>query len=159
VGTTAEGGATGPSDSLLLASRALANQFFWVSHTYDHEDLDCYQPVANSEVCTPATFAQSTAEITQNVHVAQSFGLPNDPARMGTPGISGLTSRNFMSGAASRGSHSLVSDGSRPEGSPAAPNAGIWSQSQPSIFESPRRPTNISYNTATTKAQGVGSEP
>ncbi len=91
VGTTAEGGATGASDSLVLASRSLANQFFWVSHTYDHEDLDCYQPVANSGVCTPATYTQSQAEISQNVQVAQSLGLPNDPVSMVTPGISGLT--------------------------------------------------------------------
>jgi len=159
VGTTAEGGGTGASDSLILASRSLANQFFWVSHTYDHEDLDCYQPVANSDVCTPATYTQSLAEISQNVQVAQSLGLPNDPVSMVTPGISGLTNPNFLSAAASQGIQYLVSDLSRPEGLPASPNTGIWNQYQRSIFEIPRRPTNIFYNTATTVAQGVGSEP
>ncbi len=159
VGTTAEGGATGASDSLVLASQSLANQFFWVSHTYDHEELDCYQPVPNSGVCTPATYAQSLAEISQNVQVAQSLGLPNDPVSMVTPSISGLTNPNFLSAAASQGIQYLVSDLSRPEGSPASPNTGIWNQYQPSIFEIPRRPTNIFYNTATTVAQGVGSEP
>jgi hypothetical protein len=159
VGTTTEGGGTGASDSLVLASQSLANQFFWVSHTYDHEELDCYQPVPNSGVCTPATYAQSLAEISQNVQVAQSLGLPNDPVSMVTPSISGLTNPNFLSAAASQGIQYLVSDLSRPEGSPASPNTGIWNQYQRSIFEIPRRPTNIFYNTATTVAQGVGSEP
>jgi hypothetical protein len=53
-GTTAAGGAT-PNDPLAAAGTQTRSQFFWVTHTYDHENLDCYEPVPNSGVCKPAT--------------------------------------------------------------------------------------------------------
>src|SRR5262249_9079665 len=118
VGTTEGGGATGPNDSLVLKSQSLANQFLWVNHTYDHQAPDCYNPVPNSGVCTPATSAQSVAEISQNVQVAQSLGLTIDSVSMVTPDISGLTNPAFLSAAASQGIQYLVSDLSRPEGTP-----------------------------------------
>jgi hypothetical protein len=78
---------------------------------------------------------------------------------MVTPSISGLKNPDFLSAAVSQGLQYLVSDMSRPEGTPASPNTGIWNPYQSTIFEIPRRPTNIFYNTNTAATRLAGSEP
>jgi hypothetical protein len=157
-GATAAGGA--PSgDSLVSEAVRQRNSFYWINHTYDHENLDCYKPVANSGICRPANQAESNAEIASNVSLANSLNLSLDAASMVTPAISGLQNPAFLSAAVSRGIKYLIADLSRPEGVPAAPNTGIWSAFQPSILMIPRRATNIFYNTVTGFNQLVGSEP
>jgi len=158
VGTTQAGGAP-PDDTLVTETQSLENQFFWINHTWDHENLDCYDPVPNSGICRPATNAESLAEISQNIQLANSLSLPLDATSMVTPSISGLTNPDFLSAAVSQGIQYLVSDLSRPEGTPASANTGIWNQYQPSIFEIPRRPTSIFYNTVTSAVGVAGSEP
>jgi len=158
VGATQAGGAE-PGDSLVTETQSLENQFFWINHTWDHENLDCYDPVPNSGICRPATNAESLAEISQNVQLANSLSLPLDATSMVTPSISGLTNPYFLSKAVSQGIQYLVSDLSRPEGTPASANTGIWNQYQPSLFEIPRRPTSIFYNTVTSAVGVAGSEP
>jgi hypothetical protein len=158
VGATQAGGAE-PGDSLVTETQSLENQFFWINHTWDHENLDCYDPVPNSGICRPATNAESLAEISQNVQLANSLSLPLDATSMVTPSISGLTNPDFLSAAVSQGIKYLVSDLSRAEGTPASANTGIWNQYQPSIFEIPRRPTSIFYNTVTSIVGVAGSEP
>jgi hypothetical protein len=157
IGTTPDGGAS-PGDSLVSESQFRKNEFYWINHTWDHENLDCYDPVPNSGVCTPATYSESLPEITRNVQVSNSLDLPLDDVSMVTPAISGLNNPAFLSAAASQGLKYLISDLSRPEGVPASPNTGIWNQYQPSILEIPRRPTNIFYNTVTAALQLAGSE-
>jgi hypothetical protein len=157
VGTTPDWGAP-PNDSLVTETQSLENQFFWLTHTWDHENLDCYNPVPNSGICTPATYAQSVAELSQNAQFANSLGLPLDAPSMVTPSISGLKNPAFLSAAASQGIQYVVSDLSRPEGVPASANTGIVNPYQPSIFEVPRRPTNIFYNTLNWSAGVPGSE-
>ena len=154
--TTAGGAPAG--DSLVSAARLQSQTFFWLNHTWDHEDLDCYQPVPNSGMCSPATQAQSAAEISQNIAEGQSLGLAQDLPSMVTPGISGLTNPGFLAAAAQKGIRYVVSDLSRPEGIPAVPNTGIINPAQPSILEIPRYPTAIFYNTDTDLSGVAGSE-
>lgn len=157
-GATEAGGASA-GDTLVTEAVRQKNNFYWINHTYDHENLDCYKPVANSGICRAANVAESNAEIASNVSLANSLGLPLDGASMVTPGISGLRNPAFLSAAAARGIKYLIADLSRPEGVPASPNTGIWSSLQPSIFMIPRRPTNIFYNTTTAVLQQPGSQP
>lgn len=156
-GTTADSG-FGPNDLLGVAATLQRARFFWVSHTYDHENLDCYQPVPNSGVCTPANAAQSFYEISENVKIANALKLPNDGASMVTPGISGLTNPAFLQTASANGIRYLVTDTSRPDGLPAIPNTGIANTLQPSILMIPRRATNIFYNANNPNLHTNGSE-
>lgn len=158
LGATADGGAA-PGDSLVAEAKRQRHSFYWINHTFDHENLDCYKPAANSGICRAATQAESNTEIAANVSVANSLGLPLDAASMVTPAISGLQNPAFLSAAAARGIRYLVADLSRPEGVPPAPNTGIRNALQPSIFMIPRRATNIFYNTSTAFLQLAGSEP
>lgn len=156
-GTLPESGAD-PNDRLTRESRALRNEFFWVSHTFDHENLDCFNPVPNSSQCTPATYAQAAWEIRENLKIAAFLGLPIDKLSMVTPGISGLRNVNFLRAARDNGIRYLVSDMSRPDWMPATPNTGVWSPYEPSIFLIPRRATNIFYNTSTPVSGAWGSQ-
>ncbi|MGH9721470.1 MAG: hypothetical protein ACRD8O_14770 [Bryobacteraceae bacterium] len=156
-GTTAAGGAP-PGDSLTAAATQNRSQFFWVSHTYDHENLDCFNPVPNSGVCTPATYSQSLTEINSNRSVGQSLGLIEDLSSMVTPNVSGLNNPNFLSAAASKGIRQVVMDASS-----LAPgfahNSAIPNAHRSSILMIPRRPTNIFYNTSTAWPGAPGSQP
>ena len=155
-GLTTDGGAP-QSDTLKTESVKDRNDFFWLSHTFDHENLDCYNPVPNSGICTPATYAQSAVEIAQNISSVSSLGLPIDKASMVTPGISGLTNVNFLQAAADNGLRYLVSDMSRTDWRPAKPNTGVRSPFVPAILYIPRRATNIFYNTDNGNTGAVGS--
>ena len=155
-GLTTDGGAPA-FDFLRFESLLLRNEFFWLSHTYDHENLDCYNPVPNSGICTPATYAESAVEVAKNITSVAGLGLPIDKASMVTPGISGLTNVNFLKAAADNGLKYLVSDMSRPDWRPAKPNTGVRSPFVPSILYIPRRATNIFYNTDSGNAGVTGS--
>lgn len=156
-GTTAASG-FGPNDALTTAAVLLRSRFFWVSHTYDHENLDCYHPVPNSGVCRQANYAEAFWEIDENIKVANSLKLPLDAASMVTPGISGLNNPEFLRAAVAKGIRYLVTDTSRPGHTPAIPNTGIPNPLQPSILMIPRRATNIFYNASTPVLRAAGSE-
>ena len=155
-GATPEFGLT--NDPLLAEATRQKSTFNWLSHTFSHENLDCYLPVPNSGVCTPATYANSLAEIDQNKTIATKLGLSNDTLSMVTPGISGLNNPNFMKAFYDRGMRYVVTDTSRPGGLPAVPNTVILNPHQPGVMMIPRRATNIFYNTATPNAGANGSE-
>jgi hypothetical protein len=156
-GTTRDGGAE-PNDSLLARSKALSGKFFWVSHTYDHEHLDCFKPAPNSGICRPATYNESRAEISNNIVVAVRHRFPLDQRSMVTPNISGLTNPNFMRAAGDQGIRYMVGDTSRPGHTPVIPNTGIRSSIDPRILIIPRRATNIFYNAASPNLGANGSE-
>jgi hypothetical protein len=160
-GTTQESGFGGPQDALTARVKALAGDYYWVSHTYTHESLDCYDPVpySGSATCVPASFAQSQWEISQNKTLASSLKLNLDSASMVTPGISGLANAEFLSAAYAAGVRYLVSDTSRPEHQPAFPNTGVVSSVNPGIYLIPRRATNIFYNAFSGLSNANGSEP
>lgn len=147
-----------PNDPLLTEARRLRSTFNWLSHTYNHENLDCYLPVPNSGICTPVTYANAVNEIELNRTASRSLGLSDDTASMVTPGISGLNNPNFMKAFVDRGMRYVVTDTSRPGGLPAIPNTAILNPLQPSVIMIPRRATNIFYNTSTPVQGAIGSE-
>jgi hypothetical protein len=91
-----------PSDPIFGAIRSLGSNFTWLSHTWDHADLDCYS-VNNSGKCVPATLAQSQAELNQNISVAPSLGINLDRTSMVTPYNGGLGNANFLTAAVQAG--------------------------------------------------------
>ena len=157
-GATPEGGSPN-KDSLLTQLRSSKDSFFWVNHTWDHENLDCYNPVPNSGICAAATFAQSQSQLTQNIAMAKTLSLPNDSTSVVTPNISGLSNMNFLLAAQDAGVKYLVSDTSRPQWMPTKPNTGVSSPSVPSILYIPRRATNVYYNTKSGRVGANGSLP
>ncbi len=155
-GSTTTGGAAA-NDLLLAAAKTYKNEFYWLNHTWDHENLDCYNPVANSGICVAATYAESLAELQQNITFAQTNGFPNDTTSMVTPNISGLYNANFLQAAQAVGIKYLVSDMSYADWLPALPNTGVYSKAVPSILYIPRRATNIFYNAISGVAGTTGS--
>lgn len=157
-GTTTASGAP-VNDGLTQAAKALKSYFYWLSHTYDHENLDCFKPVPNSGICTPANYAQSVTEINENKKIAAALGLALDSTSMVTPGISGLNNANFLSAARDNGLRYFVGDLSRPEWQPTFPNTGTFHPNFPTLFIIPRRATNIFYNVHHASSLVAGSEP
>jgi hypothetical protein len=155
-GSTPAGSPPG-SDALTANTWVNKDEFYWLNHTWDHENLDCYKPVANSGVCVPANYAQSLSELQQNMKLAASMGIPFDTSSALTPSISGLSNLNFLQAAQASGIKYLVSDMSRPEWLPALPNTGVRSLLNPSILYIPRRATSIFSNTKSPETETVGS--
>ena len=79
--------------------KSLNSQFWWVSHTWDHANLDCYTQ-SNNGTCVPATLAESHSELNQNISVAPKLGIMLDTTSMVTPYNSGFTNPNFLQAAA-----------------------------------------------------------
>ena len=143
-------------DSLANAASRHRSNFFWVTHTYDHENLDCFQPVPNSGVCSPATYAQSNLELTLNQNIGSQLGLVEDRRSIVTPNLSGLNNPNFLAAAAQNGIRYMVSDSSQ-LGPNFPHNTAVWSPIRSSILLIPRRPTNIFYNVYTPEVGVPGS--
>jgi len=68
----------GGVSQLTATSRCLAGTFRWISHTYDHADMDF------------TNYTQSVSEITQNRTVGTTLGLPTPANVVKTGGYSGL---------------------------------------------------------------------
>ncbi len=150
-------GSKAEQDSLRDRAVESANDFFWVSHTYDHRNLDCF--AAGPEGCRPAGLDESVTEIADNFAFSKRVGLPSDPLSMVTPMITGLTNKNFLKAATQSGIRYLIADGSRPEGMPLFPNTPISSISEPNVLLISRRPTNIFFESAEADLGRDGSEP
>ena len=132
-GTTAAAGYR--SDTLTPIARENQAQFNWVSHTYDHTNLDSM------------SYEDAVNEIVLNNQVAQSLGFTNfDASSMVTPEVSGLTNTNFLEAAYDNGIRYLVSNTSIAGYNNPSPNAGIYDTSESSILLLPRRPSNLFYN-------------
>ena len=157
-GSTVDGGAPA-NDQLITFAKTYKNDFFWMNHTWDHENLECYNPVPNSGICHNATYAESLAELQQNITLARSLGIPNDTASMVTPNISGLRNSEFLRAAKDSGIKYMVSDMSRPDWQPVLPNTGVRSPYNSSILYIPRRATSIFYNTESAYTGDTGSLP
>lgn len=134
-GTTA--GAYTP-DTLTPKAKANQAKFSWVSHTYDHTNLDSVD------------YATATSEITSNNQIATSLGLTHfSTSNMVTPDVSGLTNPNYLQAAYDHGIRYLVTDTSKPGYNNPAPNVGIYNSYRPAILMLPRRPNNLFYNVST----------
>ena len=134
-GTTSPFLPPGYNDTLTPVAKTLAKDFFWISHTYDHSDLDTY------------TLSQSLAEIDQNLTIASGLGLTVDTASMVTPYLSGLSNASFLTAAVQSGISYLVTDAGYATGAPPSPNVGIVDPTNTSILEIPRRDTNLYVDT------------
>ena len=147
-GSALGGGDYGWNDALTREAISSRSKFYWVNHTFDHEDLDCFDPAPNSGICTPANFNQSLTEISKNVTIGRLLALPLDSTSIVTPAISGLYNANFLKAAQQSGIRYLVGDSSRTrDGLPAKPNTGFVNSVNPALFIIPRRPVNVFYNT------------
>jgi hypothetical protein len=125
-------------DTLTPVVKSSQSNFNFVNHTYTHANLDL------------SDYNASKDEITKNQQMAATLGFTNyDADSFVQPDISGLTNPNFMQAAFDTGIRYLISDASRPEWANPSPNAGFWSQLQPSIFIVPRRANNLFYNLRT----------
>jgi hypothetical protein len=159
IGAATSNGKNTTTDTLVSTATSLAKSFYWTSHTYDHENLDCYNAVPNS-ACLPATLEESNAEIKNNVTVAQQLKLTPtfDSKSMITPEVSGLANPAFISSAYSNGLRYLISDASKDGQKPLSANTGIPNALNPNILEVPRFATNIFYNADTAALNASGSE-
>ena len=147
-----------PNDPLVPAVVAMNNKLFQVNHTWDHEHLDCYQPVPNSGICRGATYDESRTEVLLNQQDAAAMGLVIEKQAMVTPNISGLFNPNFMRAARELGIRYVVGDTSRPEFVPASPNWGVWNPYQ-TVMMIPRRANNLFYNVYSPTVGAQGSWP
>src|SRR5664280_2221935 len=132
-----------PPDTLTPAITALQNNFKWINHTWDHENLD------------QITHDAAVTELTRNNAEAITLGLTQfNTSRLITPDISGLDNPAFLQAAVEQGVRYLVSDTSikgppattKRSGDNPSPNAGWTNPSQPAILEVPRHPTNLYFN-------------
>jgi hypothetical protein len=142
-----DGATSSPSDTLTPAVKTLQGNFKWISHTFDHENLDAI------------TSAAAVSELTQNNTAAATLGLTTfNTSRLITPDVSGLDNPLFLQAANDQGVRFLVSDTSikgpatattKRSGDNPSPNAGRYNPSQPAILEVPRHPTNLYFNVTT----------
>ena len=125
-----------------LTPTAVANQaqFNWVSHTYNHTNLDSVD------------YATASSELALNNQAARKLklGPTNFTTRaMVTPDVSGLTNPNFLQAAYDKGIRYLVTDTSIPAYNNPAPNVGIYNTYQPQILMIPRHANNLFFNVST----------
>jgi hypothetical protein len=160
IGTDAVNGSAPRNDTLVPQAKTYASKFYWMSHTYNHNNLDCYEAVPNSGICPEATVANVDTEVNQNKTVGNNlFGAFFDSTSMVTPEVSGLANPAFTSEGYADGLRYLVSDASKPGQTAPSANVGIVNAQNPGLLEIPRFATNIFYNTSTANTNATGSEP
>jgi hypothetical protein len=138
--TLVVGGSTSSStlDTLTPAAVQQHQNYYWTSHTYDHENLD------------KISYDAATLELTQNTAVANQLGLRDYTLRfMVQPDVSGLGNSEFLRAAYDTGIRYLVSNTSKPGQNNPTPNTGYWNAVDPRIFVIPRRANNLFFNVAT----------
>ena len=127
-------------DTLTPAAAANQAQFNWVSHTYNHTNLDSVD------------YATASSELALNNQAARKLNLgPTNftTHAMVTPDVSGLTNPNFLQAAYDKGMRYLVTDTSIPAYNNPAPNVGIYNTYQPQILMIPRHANNLFFNVST----------
>lgn len=136
---TLTGGSTALGTTDTLTSTAVRRQsaFYWVSHTFNHANLDAI------------SYADALNELTQNTTTAKTLGLTRyTPANLVQPDVSGLGNAEFLRAAHDSGLKYLVSDTSKPGQGNPLPNIGFFNPLQPDIFVIPRRANNLFFNVA-----------
>ena len=129
-------------DTLMPAISATKDLFYWINHTFDHENLDSY------------SYSMGLQELQLNHDVALSLGFTTyDRRNMVTPEISGLANPNFMQAAYDFGLRYMVSDASKAGQKNPRPNVGYYHALQPAILMLPRYATNIFYECSTPEEQ------
>lgn len=135
--TTTNSVNTTTNDTLTPTAKTRQSNFNWVSHTYNHTNLDAIEGAA------------ATSELTQNNSVAASMGFSKySITSLVQPDVSGLYNPAFLLAARDAGVRYLVSDTSRPGQDNPSPNVGFFNPLQPEIFVIPRRANNLFFNVA-----------
>jgi hypothetical protein len=125
-------------DPLSVAARTFSGEFQWISHTWDHENLDAL------------AYDWAFWEFAENDKFAKGQGYRNySTLNLVTPQISGLKNSAAINAAWDAGVRYLVSDTSQPGWNNPAPNIGIHSAIQPGMLIIPRKPTNLYVNVST----------
>jgi hypothetical protein len=140
-----------PSDPVFTAISSLGSNFTWLSHTWDHANLDCYTVNKNGS-CVPATLAQSQSELNQNIAVAPSLGINLDRTSMVTPFNGGLSNANFLTAAVQAGLQYIIT--AIP---PSTPNTGIVNPVNSAIYEIPRITPNLFDDVSVPQTGAYGS--
>jgi hypothetical protein len=131
--------------SAVRALRAAEDSFFWINHTWDHENLDA------------ASQEMAEEEIGKNCDLAEDWGLTHFRCSEAvTPEITGLDNPAVVAGLVAAGVRHVVSDASytaeiAPDnpGDNPSPNVGRPNPHDPSLLQVPRNPTNIFFNCST----------
>ena len=127
-----------PDETLVQAVLDIGDQFWWINHTWDHENLD------------NASYDDCYFESSRNIEQAQLLGLPNfDPNNLVTPDISGLTNADCLLGLNHTGVQFAVGNTSIPWMTPSGVNVGMYDPYFTDILIVPRHPTNLFYNVTT----------
>lgn len=131
-----------PDTTLLSAARNAGNRLVWLSHTWDHENLDAM------------TRSEATAEVTRNCNRGRNL-LFNAfrCTELVTPDMSGLGNLEALRGLYDGGVRFVVSDTSITEqirpgqpGTNPSFNVGRFNPLDPRIYHIPRHPTSIFYD-------------
>jgi peptidoglycan/xylan/chitin deacetylase (PgdA/CDA1 family) len=126
------------ADPLTQRVVQLQDQFYWVSHTYGHVNMD------------NMSYANARSEVLRNEVIARKLHLTHfSPLNLVTPEISGLYNAQAMRAAYDSGVRYIVSDPSRKGENNLSPNAGYVNPLQPSILMIPRYPTNVGFDVGT----------
>lgn len=133
-----------PDTGLTGALDAVSDEFVWVNHTWDHEDMDAM------------TRERARAEMAANCQLAEERGFEQFTCNAAvTPHVSGLDNPAAVEGMLAAGVDYVVSDTSvtaalRPgnPGSNPSHNVGRRNPIDPALFQIPRHPTNIFYSTS-----------
>lgn len=133
-----------PDTTLLAAARGTpGDELLWVSHTWDHENMDAMSIWA------------SRREITRNCTAGRGLALRGlDCSELVSPDMSGLTNPSAVFGMVSAGVKYVVSDTSHTAANfPSSPgdnpsfNVGRANPIDSRLYQIPRHPTSIFYNT------------
>lgn len=138
------------SDNLTPQVKTSNNQFDWISHTFNHPNLDSL------------SYSEMSSQLNQNDAVARDIlGLTTYyPNSLVTPEISGLNNQNALRAMYDFGIRYLVSDTSKfcghrnaeraaAEGCPRA-NTGVYNDLEPrGLLMIPRYAANLFYNVST----------
>lgn len=133
-----------PDTTLVTAARGPAGrQFLWVSHTWDHENMDAM------------SFLETLRQLTRNCLTGRLLQLRGlDCTELVTPDMSGLTNPSAVIGMVAAGVTNVVSDTSHTvENFPESPgdnpsfNVGRPNPIDSRLYQIPRHPTSIFYNT------------
>ena len=178
VGTTGNPDWTGlptagvASDTLVAQLNKYEQFFHWISHTYNHPTTlnGLLKSSPTGDIYNNPPTDDIDLEVLTNLYVANSKGGVNldtdpsdtalkqlkftdfNPANMVTPGVTGLNDTEVPVYLYQNGIRNVVSDTSvigQPNNGPnPSPNVGIVNSYEPGIYEVPRHPNDVFYNTA-----------
>ena len=130
-------------DSLFKKSKELVGDFYWLTHTFTHGDLNWFN------------YTRSKWEFTTNQLVAEDFFADNElqwfsPNSIVTPRISGLFNPNAITAMLEVGIQTAVGDNTRKELLPQNIHHGLFTtkdfNGKDGLFIIPRYATEIYYN-------------